>query len=70
MDFTIKGVRGPKPTPGALRRDVYRPAIPAEYKRLVEAIAESRNWSVQHTLKQALIRLATIEEAEAAELVE
>jgi len=68
--MTIKGVRGPKPTPGALRRDVYRPAIRGEYGRLVAAIAESRNWSVQHTIEMALIKLATIEEAEAAGLVE
>lgn len=64
------GIRGPQPQEGALRRSLYRPAVGAEFKALVEAIAAARGWSTQHTVEQALIRLATIEEAEQAGLVE
>jgi hypothetical protein len=64
------GVRGPQPQEGALRRSLYRPAVGAEFKPLVEAIAAARGWSTQHTVEMALIKMATLEEAEAAGLVE
>jgi hypothetical protein len=36
----------------------------------VEVIADNRGWSVQHVVQMALIKLATVEEAEQAGLVE
>jgi hypothetical protein len=37
---------------------------------LIEAINDNRGWSTQHTVEMALIRLATVEEAEKASMVE
>lgn len=63
--------RGRKKESDSLRtQGIYRPAIRAEFKTLIEAISASRNWSTQHTVEQALIRLATVDEADAAGLVE
>ena len=66
--FVLAGGR-PK-TAKPLRDSVYRPAIGPEFKRLIDAIANSRGWSTQHTVEMALSNLATLEEAEKAGLVE
>jgi hypothetical protein len=62
--------RGRPPKEAPLRDNLYRPAIGPEFKALIEAINDNRGWSTQHTVEMALIRLATVEEAEKASMVE
>ena len=62
--------RGPAPDPKSLRRNAYRPTINAAYIPLITAICEARGWTIQQTIERALIRLATIDEASKAGMVE
>lgn len=62
---------GPEPNPKAIRRTGVRlPPVDASMARLLTAISKARGGTKSHHLTMALIRYATVEEAEAADLVE
>ena len=54
--------RGRPPKDAPLRDNLYRPAIGAEYKTLVERMAESCGLTIQETVELALREMATLEE--------
>lgn len=65
------GVRGPQRQQVSLRRDGWRPPpIDPAMQELVKAIASNRGGTIAEHITKALILYATVEEADAAGLVE
>lgn len=65
----LKGRRGGRPDPQALRKAGWRPtAIRSEFRHLIEAIAASRGFSKARVIEQSLLDFATDAETESAGL--